>query len=306
VSKIAIIGAGLVGRGWSIVFARAGHEVALYDSQAAALDSAPRQISQTLTDLHRNGIVDEAAETIAARVQATGDLIDALSGAVYVQENVPETVAAKKAIFAKLDETAAPETILASSTSGIAASRFTEELAHRERCLVSHPINPPSLIPLVEIVPAPWTDAAVVERTRELLAGAGQIPIVLEREIAGFIVNRLQAALLNEAFALIEDGYVNSDDLDKAIKHGLGARWSFMGPMETIDLNAPGGIRDYMKRYGPLYHEIAQQARPRGYSDALIDRVEKERRTALRVDQREERMAWRDSMLMRRAAANRK
>ncbi len=305
-SKIAIIGAGLVGRGWSIVFARAGHEVALYDSQAGALEQAPASIRRTLEELKRNAIVDEPSETIAARIRPTGDLADALDGAVYVQENVPETVEAKRAIFAALDEAAAPPTILASSTSGIAASHFTEDLAHRERCLVSHPLNPPSLIRLVEIVPAPWTDPKVVERTRELLEGTGQTPIVLEREIAGFIVNRLQGALLNEAFALIEDGYVSSDDLDKAVKDGLGARWSFMGPMETIDLNAPGGVRDYMGRYGPLYHEIAQQASARGYSEALLDQVERERQAALPVDERDERMAWRDSQLMRMAADKRR
>lgn len=305
-SKIAVIGAGLVGRGWSIVFARAGHEVALYDSQASALEQSPAQIRQTLEELKRNAIVDEHPETIAARIRSTGDLVDALSGAVYVQENVPETVEAKQAIFAALDQTAAPETILASSTSGIAASRFTEELAHRERCLVSHPLNPPSLIRLVEIVPAPWTEPDVVARTRDLLEGAGQTPIVLEREIAGFIVNRLQGALLNEAFALIEDGYVSSADLDKAVKDGLGARWSFMGPMETIDLNAPGGVRDYMSRYGPLYHEIALQASARGYSEALLDQVEQERQSALPADKRQERMAWRDSQLMRRAADKRR
>lgn len=305
-SKIAIIGAGLVGRGWSIVFARAGHEVALYDHQTDALEQAPAQIHETLVDLKRNALVEEAPEAIASRIYPTGDLVDALTGAIYVQENVPETVAAKQAIFAAMDQAAAPETILASSTSGIAASRFTEDLAHRERCLVSHPLNPPSLIPLVEIVPAPWTEPGVVARTRELLERTGQTPIVLEREIAGFIVNRLQGALLNEAFALIEDGYVSSADLDKAVKDGLGMRWSFMGPMETIDLNAPGGIRDYMGRYGPLYQEIARQASARGYSEALLDQVEQERQTVLPVDKRQERMAWRDSQLMRLAAEKRR
>lgn len=305
-SKIAIIGAGLVGRGWAVVFARAGHEVALYDRDRSALAQAPAQIRQTLEELERNGLVDETPEIITSRVGVTDQVADALTGASYAQENVPETLPAKQAIFATLDATASPDTILASSTSGIAASLFTKELAHRERCLVSHPLNPPSLIPLVEIVPAPWTDPEVVKRTRQVLEGAGQTPIVLEREILGFVVNRLQGALLNEAFALIEDGYVSSEDIDKAMKHGLGARWSFMGPMETIDLNAPGGIRDYMERYGPLYREIAEQTKARGYGETLLDQVEKERRTALPVEKREDRMAWRDRMLIRRAAENRR
>ena len=301
-SKIAIIGSGLVGRGWAVVFARGGHDVAIYDSDAANLKAAPPLIGQTLTDLQEHDLLAENAQTIAARVRTTVDFDDALENAVYAQENIPETLDAKIAIFAALDAVAAPDTILASSTTGIPASKFTAKLAHRERCLVSHPINPPSLIPLVEIVPAPWTDTAVVERARDLLANAGQKPIVIKRELDGFIVNRLQGALLNEAFALIEDGYVSSDDLDKAIKDGLGARWSFMGPIETIDLNAPGGVRDYMARYGPLYHEIARQARARGYSDALLDQLEQERRAALPVDQRDQRMLWRDNTLMSLAA----
>src|SRR5207253_9790700 len=137
-----------------------------------------------------------------------------------------------------------------SSTSGIVASRFTEELAGRHRCLVAHPVNPPHLVPLVELVASPWTASAIVTQAKAIYESVGQVPIIVKREIEGFILNRLQAVLLSEAFRLVSDGYVTPQDLDKTLKHGLGLRWSFMGPFETIELNAPEGIADYCRRYG--------------------------------------------------------
>jgi L-gulonate 3-dehydrogenase len=235
---------------------------------------------------------------VLQRITTAPTLEQAVRGAGLVQENVRETVAAKKEIFAELDRLAAPDTILASSTSGIPASSFTADLKGRARCLVGHPINPPSLVPLVELVPAPWTDQSTMERARALYEGAGQVPIMVQREIQGFIVNRLQGALLSEAFRLVEDGYVNSADVDKAVKDGLGLRWAFMGPFETIDLNAPGGIRDYCERYGPLYLDIAKQAEPRVWNDALLDRLEQERLQKLPASERPARQLWRDQRLM--------
>jgi 3-hydroxyacyl-CoA dehydrogenase len=208
-------------------------------------------------------------------------------------------VEAKKEIFAELDRLAAADTILASSTSGIPASSFTADLPGRGRCLVGHPINPPSLVPLVELVPAPWTEQSAMDKARALYEGAGQVPITVNREIQGFIVNRLQGALLAEAFRLVEDGYISSADVDKAVKDGLGLRWAFMGPFETIDLNAPGGIRDYCARYGPLYLDIATQAQPRAWEQPLVDKLEAERQQELPPAERAARQRWRDERLMK-------
>jgi L-gulonate 3-dehydrogenase len=296
--SIAIIGAGLIGSAWSTVFARAGLPVTLYDVNPEALQAALATIERNLAKLHAAGLISETPADVLARVSTATTLKNALEGATFVQENVRETVDAKKEIFAAMDALAAPGTILASSTSGIPASSFTAELEGRARCLVGHPINPPSIVPLVELVPAPWTDPAVVERARALYERAGQVPIVVQREIQGFIVNRLQGALLSEAFRLVEDGYVSSADVDKAVKDGLGLRWSFMGPFETIDLNAPGGIRDYCGRYGSLYYDIAMQAEPRVWNDALLDKLERERQQELPVSRRQARQEWRDQRLM--------
>jgi len=304
--KIAIIGSGLIGCAWGCVFARAGHPVVLYDIDPKVTAVALNAINENLVKLHIAGLITESPEVVLKRISIASTLEEALSGAGLVQENVRETVEAKKEIFAKLDRIAAPETILASSTSGIPASSFTADLKGRARCLVGHPINPPSVVPLVEIVPAPWTDQSTLQRARAIYEGAGQVPIMVQRETQGFIVNRLQGALLSEAFRLVEDGYVSSVDVDKAIKDGLGLRWAFMGPFETIDLNAPGGIRDYCGRYGPLYLDIAKQAEPRVWTDALLDKLEKERLQELPASERPARSRWRDQRLMDLVAHKRK
>lgn len=303
--KVAIVGAGLIGCAWASVFARAGHTVTLYDIDAGAVASARETVKAGLVKQRAVGLIDEDPDVVIARVSATASLEEALRDADFVQENVRETVEAKQEIYAKLDKLVGPQTLLASSTSGIPASAFTESLACRSRCFVGHPINPPSVVPLVELVPAPWTDPAVIERARAIYARTGQVPIVVSREIQGFIVNRLQGALLAEAFRLVEDGYVNAADIDKAVKDGLGLRWAFMGPMETIDLNAPGGIRDYCGRYGPLYFDIATQATPRKWDDALVGRLEAERLAELPADARKARQAWRDERLMQLVAHKR-
>jgi L-gulonate 3-dehydrogenase len=303
--KIAIVGAGLIGCAWAAVFARAGHPVAMYDINSAALASAKDTIAASLAELYQGGLITEPANAVLERVDTVASLAEAVKGAALVQENVRETEAAKKEIFAELDRLADPSTILASSTSGIPASAFTADLPGRARCLVGHPINPPSLIPLVELVPAPWTEASTVDKAQKLYCGAGQVPIRVNREIQGFIVNRLQGALLSEAFRLVEDGYISSADVDKAVKDGLGLRWAFMGPFETIDLNAPGGIRDYCERYGPLYLDIARQAQPRAWEQPLLDRLERQRQQELPVSERAGRLRWRDQRLMKLVAHKR-
>ncbi|HEX2113441.1 MAG TPA: 3-hydroxyacyl-CoA dehydrogenase [Alphaproteobacteria bacterium] len=304
-SKVGIVGAGLIGRAWAIVFARAGFHVAIWDGDPKALNASLGTIKDRLDDLRNAGLVDDP-DAVLRQIEPRSTLQEAIGGAEYVQENLPETVEIKRRIFAEMDGLAPGDAILASSTSSIPASAFTESLQGRARCLVAHPVNPPYLIPVVELCGAPWTVPDTVARTRALMERAGQAPVTVQREIQGFILNRLQGALLNEAFRLVEDGYVTPDDLDKTIAHGLGLRWSFMGPFETIDLNAPGGVRDYCERYGPLYYDIAkQQADPRPWR-RVIDRVEADRNKVLPRSSLAERQTWRDRRLMALAAHKRK
>jgi 3-hydroxyacyl-CoA dehydrogenase len=147
-------------------------------------------------------------------------------------------------------------------------------LPGRARCLVGHPVNPPHLVPLVELCGAPWTAPEAIDRARKVYREIGQVPVTINREISGFVLNRLQGALLAEAFRLVGEGYISAEDLDHTVKDGLGLRWSFLGPFETIELNAPGGIPDYCARYTGFYKELASaSAGPEVYQSPNVDRV---------------------------------
>lgn len=296
--SITVVGAGLVGRGWAIVFARAGYAVRLFDVTEEKITEAFRVIDKNLADLASYRLVTDPVE-IRGRIRGTTDLADAVGQAAWVQECVFEKLEIKRDLFAALDAKAPAEATLASSTSTFPGSAFTSEVKGRHRCLVAHPINPPYLVPLVEIVPTPWTSPETTAAAREFMTAVKQVPIVLNREVPGFIVNRLQVALLGEAFRLVEDDVIGAVDLDHAIADGLGLRWSFMGPFETIDLNAPGGIRDYVERFGQPYYEIAVEQSPaRKWNEPLVSKVENERRQMLPADQLHERQRWRDLYLM--------
>jgi len=307
-TRIAVVGCGVVGSSWALVFARAGFDVAVWDAAPAAVQQTLSFVRESIDSLARQGLGgDESADAVCARVSACATLEEALAGVDYVQESAPERVEIKRELYRRLDALAAPHVVLASSTSGLPASSFTEPLAHRSRCLVVHPINPPHLIPLVELVPAPWTDAAIVERAAERMTQVGQAPIRLSREINGFVVNRLQSALLGEAFRLVEDGLCSAADVDKAVADGLGLRWFFMGPFETIDLNAQHGVAEYCRNLGPMYYGLAkEQADPREWRAPLVQEVERQRREATAADALPARRAWRDRCLAAFVAAKRR
>jgi len=296
--RVAVVGAGLIGGAWAIVFARAGHPVRIWDPVAGAAERSMAVARERLADLAAAGLIAEAPEAVAARITIAATLDECLEGAAHVQENGPERVEVKREGFARLDALCGPEVVLASSTSGIPASAFTEGLAGRARCLVAHPVNPPYLVPLVELVGAPWTDAAVVARTRALMEGAGQVAVTALRETRGFVLNRLQAALVAEAFRLVRDGVMSVEDVDACVKDGLGLRWSFMGPFETIDMNAPGGVADYAARFGALMGGITEEQTPFLYDAATVAKVDAARRAVLAREAIAQRSGWRDRRLM--------
>jgi L-gulonate 3-dehydrogenase len=270
---VAIVGTGLIGRAWAAIFARAGWKVRLSDPHIPTLKAAPRLIRDELHALARHGLADDPDGAVA-RISVAGSLREAVMDVEFVQENGPEKVEDKQAIFAQLDRLASPNALLVSSTSAITASRFTETLPGRARCLVGHPVNPPHLVPLVELCGAPWTSADAISRARTIYREIGQVPVTINREINGFVLNRLQGALLAEAFRLVGEGYISAEDLDHTVKDGLGLRWSFLGPFETIELNAPGGIPDYCARYTGFYKELASAAAgPEVYQSPNVDRV---------------------------------
>ena len=294
----AMIGAGLIGRSWAMVFARAGWTVQLYDSDPGQLTDVRAYIGASLVEQQAAGLCDDAVAA-QARIEYVSSLNTAVTGAAWVHEHLPEQVALKLQIFAQLDRMAEGDAILASSTSAIPASQFTEKVAGRARCLVAHPVNPPHLVPVVELCGAPWTAPATIERAHAIMTEIGQVPIIVRREIDGFILNRLQGALLTEAMRLVEEGYVSPDDLDKTIKDGLGLRWSFMGPFETIELNAPGGVADYCARYSDFYRRLAADpGRPEVWEGEHVARVVAALGAPLSPSERAQRTQRRDRRLV--------
>lgn len=297
--EAAIIGAGLIGQGWAIVFARAGWNVNLYDPGAGAAERGLAMIGAQLALLMREGHIDDD-RAVAANIRIAGTLEEALKSALYVQESAPETLEAKCRLFGEMDALSRPDALLCSSTSTIPASAFTEHLAGRGRCLVAHPVNPTYLVPLVELCGAPWTAHENVMRAREILLEVGQQPVVLNREIEGFVMNRLQGAVLHEAFRLFSEGVASARDIDSTIKHGLGLRWAFIGPFETIDLNSPNGIEEYCERYQGVYQSIGKTlGKCVDWQEALGQGLAEERKQDLPRDELEARRLWRDERLMR-------
>lgn len=307
-AKVAIVGSGFIGRAWAISFARAGHDVRMWDQAPAAASGARDYIAGVLGDLAANDLLrGQAVDAVLGRITIVEELGEALADAVHIQENTPENLEVKRDVFSRIDTLAGPQAVIASSTSALLPSKFTDHLEGRHRCLVVHPINPPYLIPAAEVVPAPWTSADTVERTRAFLVEAGHAPLVMKRELDGFIMNRLQGALLEEAFRLVADGYASVEDVDTGLRDGLALRWSFMGPFETIDLNAPGGVRDYVERYQTIYSNIfPQMLRRVDWAGEVMETVEAERRKRLPREELGERQVWRDRRLMALAAHKKK
>lgn len=298
-AAVAVVGAGLVGMGWAVVFARAGLRVRLYDSNPAVLAAATVRIERQLLGLKREQLVREPVEHVMARITVCGALADALEGTAYVQESILERVELKRELMVQLQAMDDGRRIIGSSTSGIPASKFCYGLDIAPRVLIVHPVNPPSLVPLVELVPSPMTDPQTLEFARELMTSVKQTAITVRREIEGFVLNRLQAALLREAWALVEDGVASVEDVDKTVRDGLGWRWSFMGPFETIHLNAVGGVADYAMRLGPLYQRIAaSRIHDAPWDEALIAKVEAQMLDAFPLERLVERCEWRDLQLM--------
>jgi L-gulonate 3-dehydrogenase len=301
---VAIVGAGSIGVAWSLVFARAGRAVAVHDPDPERLERSATELDERLEELAAHGLLDEPPALVAGRVRRCADLDDALRGVVHVQECAPEDVDLKGRIFADLDARTGRDVVLASSSSFLPASAFADALPGRARCLVAHPGNPPYLLPVVELVPAPFTDEDVVHRTHALLAAAGMSPVVVHAEVEGFVFNRLQGALLREAYCLVRDGVASVEDVDRVVRDGLGRRWSVIGPFETVDLNTRGGIAAHAARMGPSYARMGSE---RGQDDPwtaeLVAEVAAQRRSAMAEDTWEDRVAWRDRALMALQAA---
>ena len=259
---VAVVGSGLIGRAWAMIFARAGWTVRLYDAAPGVAEAAVGLCATGLQDLAAAGLCDDP-QAAAARISAKLSLAEAVSGVDFVQENGPEDQAVKQTLFAELDRLTPADAIIASSSSAIRVSLFTEALPGRARCLIGHPVNPPHLIPLVELSGAPWTAPDTIARARAIYAEIGQVPIAVLKEIEGFILNRLQGVAAGRSLqAGVGRLRHAAGPRPHDVRTGSACAGRFMGPFETIELNAPGGIADYCARYTGFYKRLAADPAP--------------------------------------------
>jgi len=259
-ARIAVVGAGLMGHGIAQVFALAGHDVTIYDSTAASLDTVKMRILANLKDL---GDDQKAVE----RVMPVSDLAQAVRDAEYVVEAVLEDLPLKQKLFAEIESYVRPDTILASNTSVIPITRIMEGLKQRERALGTHWWNPPYLVPLVEVIETQWTSRPAIDFTMKLHAAAGKKPAHVKKDVPGFIGNRLQHALWREAVALVEHGICDAETVDTVIKSAFGRRLAVLGPLENADMV---GTDLTLAIHRTVLPDIDSRPRPSPYLEKLV------------------------------------
>ena len=269
IRRVAVIGAGLMGHGIALELAAAGYDVRLHDLEASILDRAMADVRAGLSRLVENGLLEgAAAEAAPDRIRTGTELGDLVADADLVIEAASEDVDVKRRVFADLGRLSPPEAILASNTSSLRPSLYAPGSGRPDRVIVTHYANPPHFVPLVEIVRGPDTSDATAETTRAFLEGLGKTVIVARREVPGFILNRLQIALLREALWLVESGVAAPEDIDAALKFGTGRRWAFAGIFEVFEMANWAVV-------GRIYEEVAPSlASSREVPEPLRRRIE--------------------------------
>lgn len=299
-SKIAILGAGSIGSSFGVLFAKAGFSVVVWDPFPEALERARGDIDARLRLLDSHSLLSDEVDSIASRITYDPIFGNAVKGAILIQECAPEDLNTKTNLFKQLASTAPTDAVMASSSSALTPTRFATEECSQKQIIVAHPGNPPYLLPVIEIVPGPLTSSQIVERAIQIYREAGLKPVLLKKEIDGFLFNRLQGAVLREAYCLVRDGVASVEDIDEVVRSGLGRRWSFMGPFETVDLNTRGGIASHAQKMGPAYEAMgAERGQYDPWTPDLVATVAQQRRSVLPLDLWDERVRWRDEQLMR-------
>lgn len=289
-THVAIVGCGVIGRSWIRVFTRAGYAVRVWDPVPGAIEAA---LAWHAAEVARDG-------RGGTRPMGAGTVEEAVSAADWVQESGPESLDAKRRAYATLDAHAPPTAILASSTSTLDMTAIADGVPGAARCIVAHPVNPPHVVPAVEVLGGAHTSPEVVARTCETLRAVGQVPVLLHRYVPGFLLNRMQAALVREAMSLLEQGVADVDAIDAVIRDGLGLRWALMGPFGVANTNADGGAREYFTRYGESFRWLMNDLGATPAIDAaLIERIGAGVDAMTEGVPREEIRAWRDRMVER-------
>ncbi|KAJ0070644.1 hypothetical protein NL108_017137 [Boleophthalmus pectinirostris] len=261
---VTIIGSGLIGRSWALVFISGGISVKIYDKQPGLASSALSSIRQQMSELEQKDMLrgEMSASEQLSLLSACDDLKTAVEGAFFIQECVFEDLEVKQKVFLDVEGLVGSDVILSSSTSCLMPSLVFSKVQQQSRCLVAHPVNPPYLVRLVELVPHPLTSTSVMDTAQALMSQVGQVAVRLSRELDGFALNRIQMAVIAESWRLVQDGVISVKDVDLVMSEGLGMRYAFIGPMETMHLNAPQGLGDYMRRYGPGIQRVLSSFGP--------------------------------------------
>ena len=268
-SRIAIIGTGVIGSSWAALFAARGHDVCATDPRPDVADEVGRAVDDCWASLQRQGLVVEGASPDLVTVAATAAA--ATEGAAFVQENAPERLALKHELYREIDAVAGPEVVIASSSSGLMPTDLQRGcVRYPERVVIGHPFNPPHLIPLVEVVGGEATSEAAIATAMELYTSIGKSPIHIRSELPGHVTNRLQAALWREAYWLVEQGVVSVAEVDRAISSGPGLRWALLGPFATQHLSGgEGGLAHVLEHLGPPMVEWWQTFRTAEWTPEL-------------------------------------
>lgn len=300
--SVVIIGAGPIGTAMAAVFSCHGWQTTIVDTSAAARENVPAALGQHRQAMLRAGFDRQDGQPVGV-APSFGDL----PPAGLVLEAGPERLDIKRKLFEDLIAWSEGKSVLTTMSSAIPVSDIVAEEKSQGMCLVAHPANPPSLLRILELVPAQGTRPETMQAAARMFRSAGFDPVELGREIPAFVFNRLQSALLREAYRLVGDGVIGANDLDRLVRDGLGPRWALSGPFETADLNTAGGIRGHAARLGPAYAAIGREIGEKNcdWPDDLVTKVEDERRILVPEDRLEERRTWRQNALADLLAARR-
>lgn len=298
---VAVIGTGVIGRSWIRVFARAGMETRIWDADPAQVEAAWAWLKADLKRSRKeHGLRKRVIRAEREQVVRCESLEDALKGVFWVQESGPEDLEAKRGLYVELDKLAPPRAVLASSTSTLDMTQIAEGLSGASRCVVAHPVNPPHVVPVVEVLGGAHTDPLVVRKSVRFMERVGQVPVLLRKYVPGFLLNRMQAALVREAVSLVNAGVTTPEGIDAVVRDGLGLRWALLGPFGVANTNADGGLREYFSRYGASFEMLCRDLTSEFcLTPELIESMGKSVDAAYRRVPRDLQRSWRDDMVVR-------
>jgi 3-hydroxypropionate dehydrogenase (NADP+) len=302
IHKVACIGAGLIGQEWATLFSSKGLEVILQDVTETVLEKSMKGIRSNLMFLEEKNFLKQGeAEASLKRIKVSTLIGEAVRDSDYVQESVPDDYGLKKQVFREMDAAAPDHAILASSSSGLLMTEIQKVTAKPQRCVLVHPILPLYLIPLVEIVGGEQTSPETVRTAYDFMKKVGKVPVLLKREVPGYIINRLQAALLREAIDLVDKGVASAEEVDKAFCIGVGLRDPIIGPFLRIHL-AGDGVERFFKNLSKSYQYRWETMEtwtsiPSSAEKKIVKSVKE--MEIIRTKTLEEIKNWRDEMLVK-------